>query len=60
MPEGKAAGVRCIHLSEDYRCLIYDSPERPRVCAEFQAEEAICGKDREEAMMLLGSLEKPA
>jgi hypothetical protein len=57
MPEGKPAGVRCIHLSEDYRCLIFGSPDRPWVCAAFKAEPEVCGNSREEAMALLAALE---
>ncbi len=57
MPEGKPAGVRCIHLSNDYRCLIFNSPERPNVCAEFMAEPDICGRNREDALANLNWLE---
>jgi Fe-S-cluster containining protein len=55
MPDGKPAGVRCIHLRDDYSCSIYDN--RPGVCRDFQAEEGVCGKDREEALDILGRLE---
>ena len=58
MPEGKPAGVPCIHLSESYSCLIYDHPDRPAVCKNFKAEPEVCGTSREEALMLLASLEK--
>lgn len=58
MPRGKPAGVPCIHLSEDYRCLIFDDPMRPRVCTQFKAEPEVCGTSREEAMWLLGELEQ--
>jgi len=57
LPDGKPAGVRCIHLSEDYRCGIFNSPERPKVCRDFKAEEIVCGSCREEAMKLLTELE---
>ena len=56
MPEGKPAGVRCIHLAGDYRCVLYNSPERPKVCNDFKAEPEFCGSTREEAMMILSSL----
>ncbi len=56
MPEGKPAGVRCIHLLDDYRCALFGRPERPKVCGDFQAEEIICGKDRDEAMAIIASL----
>jgi Fe-S-cluster containining protein len=57
MPEGKPAGVPCIHLSEDYRCLIFDAPDRPRVCAAFRPDPEVCGTSREEALILLMALE---
>jgi hypothetical protein len=57
MPDGKPAGVACIHLSEDFSCLIYDHPERPPVCHNFKADPEVCGTSRKEALILLGSLE---
>jgi hypothetical protein len=56
MPDGKLAGVRCIHLLEDYRCEIYSDPDYPSVCTGFNAEKEFCGDNREEAMSILGSL----
>jgi len=56
MPDGKPAGVRCIHLTDDYRCGLWGKPERPRVCGGYQAEELFCGKNREEAIAILSSL----
>ena len=58
MPGGKAAGVACIHLKEDCSCGIYNDPERPEVCTRFRADPEVCGSNREEAMLLLSSLEK--
>ena len=58
MPDGKPGGVPCIHLSKNFRCLIYGDPERPKVCDQFQADPEVCGTSREEALMLLGKLEK--
>jgi len=58
MPDGKPAGVRCIHLLEDYKCAIYDDPRKPQVCIDFEAEPEFCGSSREEAMMILFSLVK--
>jgi len=57
MPGGKPAGVRCIHLSEEYRCLIYGDPRRPKVCNDFLADPEVCGSSREEAMKILSALE---
>jgi uncharacterized protein len=60
MPLGKPAFTPCIHLSIDFRCGIFDSPDRPKVCAEFQAETLVCGNHREDAIRILGGLEKLA
>lgn len=57
MPNGKPAGVRCIHLTEDYQCAIFNSPDRPRVCAGFKAEELVCGRNRGEAISILADLQ---
>ncbi|NLN30273.1 MAG: YkgJ family cysteine cluster protein [Bacteroidales bacterium] len=57
MPEGKAPGVRCIHLLDDYRCALYGDPSRPAVCVDYRAEPEFCGNSREEAIRILGSLE---
>jgi hypothetical protein len=58
MPEGKPAGVRCIHLMDDYKCSVYNKPGKPKVCSDFNAEQEFCGSDREEAMAILFSLSK--
>ncbi len=56
MPDGKPAGVRCIHLLPDYRCALWGKPERPKVCGAFRAEVEFCGRDRDEALQILTSL----
>lgn len=58
MPNGKPAGTPCIHLSDDYRCLIFNSPHRPKVCGDFQAEQTVCGNNRYEALKILSDLER--
>ena len=58
MPEGKPAGVRCIHLLGDLSCSIYNNKDKPKVCSDFKAEPEFCGSDREEAMRILLSLLK--
>jgi len=58
MPDGKPAGVRCIHLNAEFLCAIFGRPERPAVCAGFKAEEQLCAADRESAIRLLGWLEQ--
>ena len=57
MPHGKPGGQACIHLADDFSCLIYEHPERPAVCSDFKADPEICGTSREEALILLGKLE---
>jgi len=57
MPDGKPAGVRCIQLTEDYRCLLFAKPERPAFCLSLQPSEEMCGSTREEAMGYLVRLE---
>ena len=54
MQGGKPAGVRCVNLTDDYKCSIYN--HRPKVCADFNAEAEFCGTTQEEAMTILGSL----
>ena len=60
MPEGKPAGVPCVQLDEFYQCRLFGLPERPAVCREFQAEPAICGDSREQAIRILSDLESAA
>jgi uncharacterized protein len=56
MTFGKPAGVKCIHLLEDYKCAIYTDSAKPKVCIDFKAEAEFCGSSREEALEILGSL----
>ncbi len=58
MDDGKPAGVRCVNLLDDYRCAIYNSPGKPRVCSDFKAEPEFCGSTQTEAMKILSSLSK--
>jgi hypothetical protein len=57
MPHGKPAGVRCIQLGDDARCLIFGQPERPAVCGGLQPSAPMCGEDRDHAMHYLARLE---
>jgi uncharacterized protein len=56
MPEGKPAGVRCIHLLPDYKCDIYNHPDKPKACNDFKPELEFCGGTQEEALKILASL----
>jgi uncharacterized protein len=57
MPNGKPAGVRCIHLTDELACAIYNSPYRPKVCDGFKADPLVCGNSREEAIRIFAELE---
>jgi uncharacterized protein len=57
MPGGKPAGVKCIHLTTDLKCGIFESIDRPWVCKQFKAEKLFCGESRLEATQILSKLE---
>ena len=57
MPDGKPAGVRCIHLTPDLRCAIFGSPERPKVCGSLRALVEMCGSGQQDALSYLEKLE---
>ena len=59
LPEGKPAGARCPHLTDDYMCAIFNDPARPASCAGFMPEPDFCGSSREEALKILSSLSDP-
>jgi hypothetical protein len=58
MPGGKAAGVPCVQLTQEFECVIFDSPQRPPVCEGLRPSEEMCGASREEAIEYLKMLEK--
>ncbi|GGE61927.1 YkgJ family cysteine cluster protein [Massilia psychrophila] len=58
MPNGKAAGVRCVQLGDDNGCKIFGHPGRPAVCASLQPSPDMCGVDRAHAMLFLATLER--
>jgi hypothetical protein len=58
MPLGKPAGVACAHLSADYRCELFDRPERPAFCGGLQASVEMCGNNRDQALAWLTALEQ--
>lgn len=57
MPEGKPAGVRCAHLTDDNRCELFGRPERPAFCTSLKPCLEMCGTTAREAMTLLERLE---
>jgi len=57
MPEGKPAGVPCVHLDNLMRCELFGDPRRPALCGAFTAEPSVCGVSREQAFTALTKLE---
>jgi Fe-S-cluster containining protein len=53
MPQGKPGGVRCIHLTSEYLCAIYEHPDRPPVCANLRFDPEMCGNSRDQALATL-------
>ena len=58
MPNGKPAGVRCVQLTDDYRCAIFGKAERPEVCGRLRPSSSMCGAHRDEAIAILAALER--
>ena len=58
MPDGKPAGVRCVQLDAENRCLLFGKPERPAVCVRLRPEPAMCGATRDEALRLIAAMER--
>jgi Fe-S-cluster containining protein len=57
MPFGKAAGVPCVQLNQDLRCLLFGSVARPLVCSSLKPNTEMCGRNQQEAMDYLTSME---
>ncbi|EML1595898.1 YkgJ family cysteine cluster protein [Burkholderia cenocepacia] len=57
MPDGKPAGVRCVQLGDDLRCMIFGRPERPACCSGLQPSADMCGASRDDALAWLTRLE---
>lgn len=55
---GKPAGVRCVQLDAQNRCLLFGRPERPAVCASLAPAAEMCGADAPQAMRWLTRLER--
>ena len=58
MPNGKPAGQRCIQLDDNNLCKLFNQPERPQACLNFQASEEFCGTDNHFALRSLTQLEQ--
>ncbi|RZJ14435.1 MAG: YkgJ family cysteine cluster protein [Acidovorax sp.] len=57
MPQGKPAGVRCIQLGPNDRCLIFGQADRPAVCGGLMPSAEMCGTSTGQAMLFLERLE---
>lgn len=64
MPKGKPAGVPCVQLDAQQRCLLFGNPLRPAVCRGLQPSIEMCGADedvaatRTHALYYLSELER--
>lgn len=58
MPHGKPAGVRCVQLADDNRCLIFGQPERPAVCGQLMPSAEMCRASAPAALAWLTQLEQ--
>jgi uncharacterized protein len=58
LPDGKPAGVRCPHLTDDIRCALFGSADRPAVCTGLRPGPEMCGESPEEALATLARWER--
>ncbi len=58
MPQGKPAGVRCIQLGPDDRCMIFGQADRPAVCGGLMPSAEMCGTSTAAAFVYLQRLER--
>jgi hypothetical protein len=55
-PKGKPAGQACVNLGSDLKCQVYEL--RPAVCRAFNHCTDTCGSSHEQALTLIGELER--
>jgi hypothetical protein len=58
LPDGKPAGIRCPHLTDDVRCALFGRPERPATCTGLQPSAEMCGDSATEAFATLVTWER--
>lgn len=57
MPDGKPAGVPCVHLDGAMGCELFGDERRPIACGAFIPERTFCGENRQQALARLTALE---
>jgi len=57
MPDGKPAGVACVHLDDSMCCRLFGDARRPQLCDAFSPELETCGESRAQALTALERLE---
>ncbi len=58
LPNGKPAGLRCPHLTEDGRCKLFGHASRPAICVRLTPSLEMCGQTDEHAYRYLRDLEE--
>ncbi|OCG07788.1 hypothetical protein A9G13_06130 [Gilliamella sp. wkB178] len=58
MPNGKPAGIACVHLNSNCQCQLFGHSSRPLVCGRLQPCHEMCGDDRQQALDYLTQLEQ--
>lgn len=58
MEGGKPAGIRCIQLTTDGRCLLFGLASRPAVCSSLRPTADMCGDCSDDAMRNLTAWEQ--
>lgn len=58
MPNGKPAGVACIHLNANFQCDLFGQSSRPKVCGRLKPCIEMCGNNRVQALNYLTQLEQ--
>ena len=57
-PQGKPAGVPCLHLTAALQCDLFGSALRPKVCSSLPPDPEMCGNSRGQALSYLQRLEE--
>jgi uncharacterized protein len=58
LPGGKPAGMRCPQLTDDNRCHVFDTADRPAVCSSLRPSAEMCADNNAEALERLTLLER--